>query len=81
VVLREEGVVFPRECCICIEEFTTSEAIVATTCNHVFHRECCDQWLTQSRTCPICRTDIISALDDVSSSNSNSNEGTTDNVP
>jgi len=59
-------------------EFTTREVIVATACNHVFHRECCDQWLKQSRTCPICRTDIISALDDASSSNTNTNnEGTT----
>lgn len=36
--------------------------------------------MKQSRTCPICRTGIISALDDASSSNTNTNEGTTDNV-
>ena len=27
-------------------------------CMHLFHIECVDRWLTQSKRCPICRIDI-----------------------
>uniref|UniRef100_A0A7S3Q2V0 RING-type domain-containing protein n=1 Tax=Chaetoceros debilis TaxID=122233 RepID=A0A7S3Q2V0_9STRA len=53
---------YPRECCICMTDFTTSDIIVATECEHVFHRRCCQEWLKQARTCPVCRSDIPSSL-------------------
>ncbi|CAJ1966977.1 unnamed protein product [Cylindrotheca closterium] len=54
---------YPTECCICMEKFTAAEEIVATECNHVFHKQCCRDWLRQARTCPVCRMDIPDALD------------------
>lgn len=54
---------YPTECCICMEKFTATEEIVATECNHVFHTQCCRDWLRQARTCPVCRMDIPDALD------------------
>mmetsp|Transcript_27834 Transcript_27834/g.81698 ORF Transcript_27834/g.81698 Transcript_27834/m.81698 type:complete len:156 (-) Transcript_27834:61-528(-) len=43
-------------------DFTTGEIIVATECDHVFHKRCCQEWLRQARTCPVCRTDIPNSL-------------------
>ena len=63
VTLEEFPADYPRECCICMENFTGAVEIVETECNHVFHKECCREWLRQARTCPVCRTDIPSALE------------------
>ena len=43
-------------------EFDSNEEIVATECDHVFHKICCQEWLKASRTCPVCRTDIPNSL-------------------
>ena len=50
---------YPRECCICMEPFHKSA--VETNCKHVFHKQCCREWLRQARSCPVCRMDIPSA--------------------
>jgi len=55
----------PRECCICMEEFSPSESVVKTACNHVFHKSCCREWLRQARTCPVCRADIPSTIENL----------------
>jgi hypothetical protein len=62
-VLEEFPADYPLECCICMENFVGSEAIVETECNHVFHKSCCREWLRQARTCPVCRMDIPEALE------------------
>eukprot|EP00814_Leptocylindrus_danicus_P009554 CAMPEP_0116029746 /NCGR_PEP_ID=MMETSP0321-20121206/16346_1 /TAXON_ID=163516 /ORGANISM="Leptocylindrus danicus var. danicus, Strain B650" /LENGTH=730 /DNA_ID=CAMNT_0003504227 /DNA_START=52 /DNA_END=2241 /DNA_ORIENTATION=+ len=49
---------YPKECCICMVDFVGDDVIVATECEHIFHKQCCQEWLRQSRTCPVCRTDI-----------------------
>ena len=48
------------ECCICMGEFEPGDSIVATECDHIFHKRCCQEWLRQARTCPVCRSDIPS---------------------
>jgi hypothetical protein len=63
VLLEEFPADYPMECCICMENFTATEVIVETECNHVFHRQCCREWLRQARTCPVCRMDIPTALE------------------
>lgn len=47
---------------ICMSDFSTREKIVVTECEHVFHYGCCDEWMKQARTCPVCRTDIPESL-------------------
>ena len=54
---------YPLECCICMESFTSTEVAVVTECNHVFHKQCCQEWLRQARTCPVCRMDIPAGLE------------------
>lgn len=51
-----------KECCICLQEYESGDGIVVTPCNHVFHKECCKEWLQLSRSCPICRRDIVEGL-------------------
>eukprot|EP00538_Stauroneis_constricta_P000461 CAMPEP_0119571712 /NCGR_PEP_ID=MMETSP1352-20130426/44258_1 /TAXON_ID=265584 /ORGANISM="Stauroneis constricta, Strain CCMP1120" /LENGTH=902 /DNA_ID=CAMNT_0007621395 /DNA_START=192 /DNA_END=2900 /DNA_ORIENTATION=- len=50
----------PPECCICMEDFCNTDEIIETKCKHVFHKQCCREWLKQARTCPVCRKDIAS---------------------
>jgi hypothetical protein len=47
---------------ICMANFSSDDDIVATECDHVFHKGCCQEWLKQARTCPVCRTDIPASL-------------------
>ena len=54
---------YPSECCICMTEFVDGDTIVATECDHVFHKRCCQEWLKQARTCPVCRMDIPNSLE------------------
>jgi Ring finger domain len=53
---------YPRECCICMEDFDEHDDVVETYCGHVFHKQCCREWLRQARSCPVCRTDIPSTM-------------------
>lgn len=43
-------------------EYKDGEVIVATPCEHVFHKRCLQEWFQLSRTCPVCRTDVPEAL-------------------
>ena len=63
LTLEEFPADYPMECCICMEKFTGVEVIVETECNHVFHKQCCREWLRQARSCPVCRMDIPAALE------------------
>ncbi|KQJ92286.1 probable E3 ubiquitin-protein ligase ATL45 [Brachypodium distachyon] len=44
-------------CVICIEEYEVGEELSVVPCEyrHAFHRSCLEQWLAQSRLCPLCR--------------------------
>mmetsp|Transcript_30086 Transcript_30086/g.44590 ORF Transcript_30086/g.44590 Transcript_30086/m.44590 type:complete len:602 (-) Transcript_30086:262-2067(-) len=53
---------YPKECCICMGDFTLEEEIIVTQCEHVFHKTCCQEWLLQARTCPVCRTDLPNSI-------------------
>ena len=60
-LLRQVHMAMPdTECCICMGEFEPGDSIVATECDHIFHKRCCQEWLRQARTCPVCRSDIPS---------------------
>jgi Ring finger domain len=65
VVMENYPENYPLECCICMEEFNSFDVVVETRCKHIFHKQCCREWLRQARTCPVCRTDIPSSLEDL----------------
>jgi len=68
---------YERECCICIAAFGDGDTIVATECEHVFHKQCCEEWLRNARTCPICRADMVSALEPNPNNDDDGGEGGT----
>ncbi|KAJ9560471.1 hypothetical protein OSB04_005631 [Centaurea solstitialis] len=48
------------ECTVCLNEFQDHEALrLLPECNHVFHRECIDEWLGLHITCPVCRASLV----------------------
>ncbi|KAJ8439978.1 hypothetical protein Cgig2_008361 [Carnegiea gigantea] len=52
-----------QECVVCLSTLEEDDlARRLPNCNHVFHVECIDMWLTGQSTCPICRTDITPRL-------------------
>lgn len=46
-----------QRCLVCLCDFEAKEvARKLVKCNHLFHKECIDQWLTTGRnSCPLCR--------------------------
>ena len=51
--------VIGNECVICHEWISLGEIVrELPVCNHLFHKECIDNWLVQSPTCPLCRNNI-----------------------
>lgn len=44
-------------CSVCLEELDI-ENTKATACGHKFHKDCIKEWLMQSLTCPMCRTEL-----------------------
>ncbi|RDW90770.1 RING-H2 finger protein [Aspergillus mulundensis] len=46
-----------ERCLICLSEYEAAEELrQLTKCEHLYHRDCIDQWLTTGRnSCPLCR--------------------------
>ncbi|CAN1172726.1 RING-H2 finger protein ATL39, partial [Linum perenne] len=48
-----------KECSICLEEFKGEEECrVLKVCEHIYHRDCIDLWLTTENHCPLCRGSV-----------------------
>lgn len=43
-------------CSICLSYNNSEKRILP--CNHIFHRNCINEWLIMKKSCPICRTEI-----------------------
>ena len=48
------------ECPICLESLkhTKQKDIHITTCKHVFHRKCINEWTCKRPYCPLCRNKL-----------------------
>ena len=47
-----------NECSVCKEEFKLTEKVIKLPCNHVFHPNCINTWLSQHNSCPTCRYEL-----------------------
>eukprot|EP01060_Flectonema_neradi_P012690 TRINITY_DN19452_c0_g1_i1.p1 TRINITY_DN19452_c0_g1~~TRINITY_DN19452_c0_g1_i1.p1 ORF type:complete len:234 (+),score=44.59 TRINITY_DN19452_c0_g1_i1:75-704(+) len=45
-------------CAICLNGFETGDLAIPLPCMHVFHNECIQPWLEESKKCPTCKTEI-----------------------
>ncbi|KAM7252600.1 hypothetical protein ACFE04_008109 [Oxalis oulophora] len=44
------------ECVICLEEFQDDDELrLLPKCDHMFHRDCIDNWFVRKVICPLCR--------------------------
>ncbi|XP_038680669.1 RING-H2 finger protein ATL78-like [Tripterygium wilfordii] len=47
------------ECVICLSEFAAGEPVrLLPQCNHKFHVQCIDKWLSSHSSCPMCRQNL-----------------------
>jgi hypothetical protein len=46
-----------KECMICLLNVENTYTRV-TACNHLFHKDCIDEWGRKSMTCPACRKSL-----------------------
>jgi hypothetical protein len=51
-------------CAICLSAVQADEEDQVLPCNHKFHKTCIDDWLKESRSCPICRKSVNDDGDD-----------------
>ena len=46
-------------CAICVDEFNEGESLRWLPCDHAFHPQCIDEWLTNhSALCPLCKAEV-----------------------
>lgn len=62
-------------CPICFSSFELKDEVVQMPCDrrHVYHKECLFAWLEQSQQCPVCRTNVVTALEEASKNGSQTN--------
>lgn len=51
-----------KECVICMGDFSIGEHLRILPCMHSYHRDCIDDWLMRSFTCPSCMEPVDAAL-------------------
>jgi hypothetical protein len=61
----EEELMEPQDCCICLNPLNLGSIVEAgvgrtvhTPCNHHYHLECLQSWISVNAQCPTCRRDI-----------------------
>lgn len=51
--------VLGTECAVCLDEIEEEQtARMVPGCNHGFHLECADTWLSKNSICPVCRAKL-----------------------
>ncbi|KAL1311966.1 hypothetical protein HN51_038618 [Arachis hypogaea] len=62
----------PSECAVCLDDIAHEQAVrMVPGCNHGFHLECADTWLSEHPLCPVCRAKLD--LENLNSSESEKN--------
>ncbi|KAI3890139.1 hypothetical protein MKX03_020040 [Papaver bracteatum] len=51
-----------KECAICLTKFRGKDKLTLLPCKHVYHPHCIGTWFISKITCPLCRSDLKSAV-------------------
>jgi hypothetical protein len=46
-----------EECPVCLTPYEAGEALTVLLCTHRFHLDCCQTWLKDNKSCPVCKVD------------------------
>lgn len=61
--------VMGNDCAVCLDEIESEQpARMVPGCNHGFHLQCADTWLSKNPVCPVCRARLGSEFLDSSQS-------------
>ncbi|GFP98301.1 E3 ubiquitin-protein ligase rnf181 [Phtheirospermum japonicum] len=55
----DKGLALMDVCPICLRGPTAGAEISSLPCKHAFHNHCVVHWLLKSRSCPLCRFEIV----------------------
>ena len=55
LIVVEDGFSGEEKCSVCLDSGNNS--VVKTLCGHLYHKDCLTSWLSNNRTCPLCRAD------------------------
>ena len=58
LIITNNNDILDDVCSICLEEFKYDEELKKLKCDHIFHKDCLEPWLTNNNKCPICRAII-----------------------
>ena len=45
-------------CTICCTQFENDDSVILLNCNHIFHKECINEWIHYKAECPLCKTSV-----------------------
>lgn len=69
-------------CVICLEDMEDPDPVRLLSCNHAFHAECIDTWLTVRRSCcPLCKADQYHAQTKIPENRPSTFRDTWNNMP
>jgi hypothetical protein len=49
-------------CIICMDDYEQGNELSMLPCFHKFHKDCIKEWLSGSKSCPICKGSIIEMM-------------------
>eukprot|EP00929_Paragymnodinium_shiwhaense_P000512 TRINITY_DN100754_c0_g1_i1.p1 TRINITY_DN100754_c0_g1~~TRINITY_DN100754_c0_g1_i1.p1 ORF type:complete len:573 (+),score=76.57 TRINITY_DN100754_c0_g1_i1:76-1794(+) len=49
------------QCMVCLGDFDDGDNVRVLPCDHAFHKDCIDEWLSRSTHCPICKRKVYDA--------------------
>ncbi|KAL9225291.1 hypothetical protein vseg_001236 [Gypsophila vaccaria] len=47
------------ECAICFSGYKNKQSITTLPCAHQYHSKCINEWLYKSKTCPVCKKEVV----------------------
>ena len=53
-----------KRCTICLEDFKNNDDTIILPCIHIFHEECIKNWMKQNDSCPICKYQIKTEINE-----------------